>query len=356
MVATTGVKGLKTIVPISAISSWYDYYRANGLVVAPGGYQGEDTDVLARFVISDEQKAICEESIVGRSSWTRTAITGDYSTFWQQRDYVRKADKVKASVFVVHGLNDWNVKTQHVEQFWDVLAANDVERKIWWHQGGHGGPGGDTTYELPGGGTSNYDDTVNRWMDHYLYKVDNGIEDEPIAIIEREDSAYCTYESWPDAGVEDRTYQLSTIDSRRPTPDRRARPARRPESACSTSSTTAGNHDAEALVAQPGEPNPNRLAYRTDELDEATRFSGTVTVDLSMSVDTAQGRERDGAAGRLRPGRHGVDRHARLDRPAEPRLDLARARRWCAASATACGSACSRTTTSSPPGTGSGSW
>ena len=34
-VATTGVEGLETIIPISAISSWYDYYRANGLVVAP---------------------------------------------------------------------------------------------------------------------------------------------------------------------------------------------------------------------------------------------------------------------------------------------------------------------------------
>jgi len=34
-VATTGVDGLETIVPISAISSWYDYYRANGLVRAP---------------------------------------------------------------------------------------------------------------------------------------------------------------------------------------------------------------------------------------------------------------------------------------------------------------------------------
>ncbi len=37
--ATTGVDGLKTIVPVSAISSWYDYYRANGLVVAPRTYQ-----------------------------------------------------------------------------------------------------------------------------------------------------------------------------------------------------------------------------------------------------------------------------------------------------------------------------
>lgn len=29
-VAATGVKGLKTIVPISAISSWYDYYFQQG--------------------------------------------------------------------------------------------------------------------------------------------------------------------------------------------------------------------------------------------------------------------------------------------------------------------------------------
>ncbi len=58
-VATTGVEGLETIVPISAISSWYDYYRANGLVRAPhsevqgvgdNGFLGEDTDVLASFI------------------------------------------------------------------------------------------------------------------------------------------------------------------------------------------------------------------------------------------------------------------------------------------------------------------
>src|SRR4029078_3387752 len=30
-VAATGVKGLKTIVPVSAISSWYDYDRSQGI-------------------------------------------------------------------------------------------------------------------------------------------------------------------------------------------------------------------------------------------------------------------------------------------------------------------------------------
>ena len=33
--ATTGVQGLDAIVPISAITDWYDYYRANGKVRAP---------------------------------------------------------------------------------------------------------------------------------------------------------------------------------------------------------------------------------------------------------------------------------------------------------------------------------
>src|SRR5690606_14387663 len=53
MVATTGVEGLKTIIPVSAISNWYEYYRANGLVRAPGGYQGEDLDILAQFTAGE---------------------------------------------------------------------------------------------------------------------------------------------------------------------------------------------------------------------------------------------------------------------------------------------------------------
>jgi hypothetical protein len=38
--ATTGVQGLDAIVPISAITDWYDYYRANGMVRAPHSAPG----------------------------------------------------------------------------------------------------------------------------------------------------------------------------------------------------------------------------------------------------------------------------------------------------------------------------
>ena len=45
--ATTGVDGLEVIIAEAGISSWYNYYRENGLVTSPGGYPGEDFDSLA---------------------------------------------------------------------------------------------------------------------------------------------------------------------------------------------------------------------------------------------------------------------------------------------------------------------
>ena len=149
-VATTGVEGLKTIIPVSAISCWYDYYRANGLVVAPHSktrgtgeneYLGEDTDVLGDFIGGPRMD--------GRCAATRRflldhqdRVTGDWSDFWQARDYLHRARRVRASVFAVHGLNDLNVRTKAFAAWWQRLAAPELPRKLWLHNGGHGGPGG----------------------------------------------------------------------------------------------------------------------------------------------------------------------------------------------------------------------
>ena len=149
-VATTGVEGLETIVPISAISSWYDYYRANGLVVAPhsetqgvgeNGFLGEDTDVLASFIggsrmVPDGRCPDTLNTLIRRQD----RVTGDYSPFWAARDYLDDVGDIRSSVFVVHGLNDWNVKTKAFAEWWYRLGQYGVPRKLWLHNGGHGGP------------------------------------------------------------------------------------------------------------------------------------------------------------------------------------------------------------------------
>ena len=103
-VAATGVKGLKTIVPISAISSWYDYYFAKGAPLYDSG-----PDWLSGYVDSPDAQAKC--AAVQQKIVDGAPRTGDWTPFWTERDYVKDASKVKASVFLVHGMQDLNVRT-----------------------------------------------------------------------------------------------------------------------------------------------------------------------------------------------------------------------------------------------------
>jgi len=285
-VATTGVKGLKTIVPVAAISSWYDYYRANGLVVAPGGYQGEDADILAQFTAGRARaEGACADELAEITA-EQDRITGDYSKFWGDRDHL-DARKVKASVFVVHGLNDWNVKTEHFAGWWDELAQHRVPRKIWLHQGGHGGPGNNATVTLPDGRSWTYKQTENRWFDFWLWNVRNGIMDEPTAVLQREDRAYTTYANWPDPGAREVALKLAATDADAPGT---LTSGKRPKGKVEQSFVDEGRtlHPS-ALVAGADAANPHRLAYLSPELTGDVRFSGRPEMRLRMAIENKPG-------------------------------------------------------------------
>lgn len=283
MVATTGVPGLRTIVPVAAISNWYDYYRAHGLVVAPGTYQGEDADVLAKFTAGQRRaEGICADEIA-RITAEQDRVTGDYTAFWRDRDYVRRAGGVRASVFVVHGLNDWNVKTEHFAGWWDALARHGVPRKIWLHRGGHGGPGSAATVTLPDGRSWTYKETENRWFDHWLWNVRNGIMAEPTAVVQREDAGYATYRDWPDPAARPVALRLAAPDATAPGSLTAEAGRRAPQR---QSFVDAGRDTpAAALVAAPDEASPHRLVYRTPVLTDAVRLSGRPEARLRVSVD-----------------------------------------------------------------------
>jgi X-Pro dipeptidyl-peptidase len=268
MVATTGVEGLRTIVPVSAISSWYDYYRANGLVRAPhssrsgvgeNAFQGEDLDVLAFFTEGPrlEQCRFQTDALLRYGD----RITGDYNDYWHERDYLHRARGVRASVFVVHGLEDYNVMGTAYASWWRQLARNHVPRKIWLHKDGHGGPRG----------TSDYQRTLNRWMDHWLFGVNNGIMAEPRADVQRPDGTYEKYADWPVPGARQTTLRLSSLG---------AHPTRE-------SFVDRGRElDTDvALLPDPDTANPNRLAYVTEPLASGAHLSGTPSVSLRASVD-----------------------------------------------------------------------
>ncbi|WP_199433370.1 Xaa-Pro dipeptidyl-peptidase [Qaidamihabitans albus] len=265
-VATTGVEGLETIVPIAAISSWYDYYREDGAVVAPGGYQGEDADVLAEYVYTRADREICRPVIEGLAA-EQDRVTGDYSAFWDERNYLNDVGDVRASVLAVHGLNDWNVTTSQVAKWYEALRAHGVERKIWLHQAGHADP-----YSLR---RDAWLVTLNRWFSHYLYGVPNGIQYEPKATIQREDMSWTDEWDWPAPAARDATVHPGTggeLDLRGH--HGRPRIERLTDDATKTIEQLAGQPDS-----------PHRLSYTTDAARRPVRLSGTPVVDLAISFD-----------------------------------------------------------------------
>ncbi|MFI1016744.1 Xaa-Pro dipeptidyl-peptidase [Streptomyces sp. NPDC020965] len=264
-VATTGVEGLKAIVPIAAISSWYDYYRANGAVVAPGGYQGEEPDVLAKGVHSRADRKICAP-VLDRLTADQGRATGDWSRFWADRDYLKDVHRIRAGVFAVHGGNDWNVKTRHVERLWAALKEHDVPRKLWLHQAGHNNPMPLRMEE--------WLRQLHQWFDHWLYGLDNGALDEPPVDVEQAGFDWRRQSDWPARGTRELTLRLNA-DRLSP---RSGPPTRR------TLMDAGRTRRAESLVAAPDTPDPNRLGYTTGPLPDELRINGVPRVSIRASL------------------------------------------------------------------------
>ncbi|RZU53959.1 X-Pro dipeptidyl-peptidase [Krasilnikovia cinnamomea] len=265
-VAATGVRGLETIVPIAAISSWYDYYRSGGGVVAPGGFQGEDTDVLARAVLTRAGPEACAD-VMASLERDQDRVTGDYNSFWAERDYLRDVDKVRASVLLVHGLHDDNVRTGQAGQWWDALARRHVPRKIWLHQAAHADP-----FNVR---REQWLSTLHRWFDQWLYGMDTGIMREPMADVEVAPTVWRTAATWPVPGSRDTPMFLGE-SGLRPRPS---------GAGVRQSFVDDPAQTAEELADDETGTDPHRLAYLSEPLTRETRLSGTPSVTLRADLD-----------------------------------------------------------------------
>ena len=174
--ATTGVEGLEAIIPIAPNTSYYHYYRSHGLVRHPGGWMGEDIDVLYDFIHSGnpERCDYCDDNVRDKEMLEGfDRVTGDYNDFWKKRDYIHRLGPLKAATLMSHAFNDWNVMPEHSVRIYQAIKEKGVPCQAYFHQGGHGGP---PPMEM-----------MNRWFTRYLFDVENGVEKDPKAWIVRED-------------------------------------------------------------------------------------------------------------------------------------------------------------------------
>ena len=267
--ATTGVEGLEAIIPVAPNTSYYGYYRSNGLVRHPGGWLGEDIDFLYDFINSGDpaRRDYCDATYRdGEMAEGRDRASGDYNEFWAERDLMNRLDGIKAATFMAHAFNDWNVVPEHSVKVIEALKENGVPVMSYFHQGGHGGP---PPLEL-----------MNRWFTRYLYDVENGVEQDPKAWIVREGDDRQNPTPYPDY------------------PNPRAEPVRW--------HLTAGGQDQGGLTRSPagdqghealsdnyelgGEelantPSKSRLLYVTEPLTAPMHISGTPRVTVRVAAN-----------------------------------------------------------------------
>ena len=196
-VATTGVKGLKTIIPLAGIANWYDYTNSQGISTY-GSYNY--TDYLASYnsgalYLDDDWRIVNDSyaSFLKKIANDQREAKGLFAPVWQMLDYSDKYEDIDCSALIVHGLNDFNVSTLQSEYMYNAFKAAGKEVKLILHQDGHNYIFGLNI------GDRLYDEIMNRWLCHYLYGVENGAEDMPeLSVQSNVDGSFAFYDTFPD--------------------------------------------------------------------------------------------------------------------------------------------------------------
>ncbi len=273
MVAARGadVPGLAAIVPIAGISRWYGYAYGDGvryfLNSERPSDEGIDTPLafdfgLARTPPTDPSDPLFAEKLASRANPCESADhtvkgydrTPDYDAFWLERDYRKDAANITAAALVAHGWQDYNVKQEEGVDLYRALTNTPFKRLYMW-QAGHSTPGAD-----------NWQPLLDRFFDHTLLGVDNGVDTEAPVITEgrsatQKSTGFRTETAWPPPG---------TTETRMPLGE--------------GSFTDLGTTTEEQSTRMPG-AETSWLFFQGESLAADTRMTGAARLELTLTVD-----------------------------------------------------------------------
>jgi X-Pro dipeptidyl-peptidase len=270
---------LAAIIPIRAIGRWYDYHFFNG--VQSSSHQLTPALFTAVLAGADTQNSGTDDVLFGPHVVERKACIGTLGAlaaagyaspyqdaradFWRERDFLRSAGANRAATFVIHGLFDFNVKTNNAGYQWETLPA-EAPKKLWLMNGDHVDPhlpeankGGKI---LPFPFQQKFVEGNHRWWLQFLKGVEAGALDTPTVEVQRDDGRWDAGSAYP-AATGDRVLSLA--------PDGRAVDGPAADGAVTYRDSPSGNA-------------PARQVFVTEPLAADTRLSGQIAFDLAMAA------------------------------------------------------------------------
>ena len=180
--------------------------------------------------------------------------TPDYDAFWLERDYRKDAADIRAAALVAHGWQDYNVKQEEGVDLYRALTNTAFKRLYMW-QAGHSTPGAD-----------NWQPLLDRFFDHTLLGVDNGVDTEPPVITEGrsatvKSTGFRSEAAWPPPGSETTRLTLG-----------------------SGSFTDMASTTEEQSTRMPA-AQASWLFFQGEPLAADTRMTGAARLELALSVD-----------------------------------------------------------------------
>jgi len=265
-VVVTGVDGLQTIVPKASMVSRYVANRSHGAVTA----DRPTTEFAARWTTGVNRQRCDDvlERIAAGVDWR----SGNFNDYWADREYVAEFDDVEASVLLVHTLRDETMSPRQLSIYAAALRRHDIPHRMWVGQGGHGAvPNLRDTYD------DRYRELLLDWFDYWVKGEQTGVMDGPTAIVETPSGELAGERTWPSPRSEGVSFRARSGDPFGTlTPDAPA-----PET------TDRFVDDSEVVPSEltGREATAHRVVYRTDPLAGPVRVSGTMTPNLTVSVD-----------------------------------------------------------------------
>ena len=137
---------------MAGIASWYEYTNSQGIATRsdPAYSQSLAWMCSGRYLDPEDWATIEEKygNYLYQLQQDQRESNGDYSDHWAVRDYTLNAENIQCPALIVHGLNDYNVRTKEFDLMYQAYEKAGVPAKILLHQDGHLTP----TY--PSGGLS----------------------------------------------------------------------------------------------------------------------------------------------------------------------------------------------------------
>ena len=221
--AAMGSEHLKTIIPMSGLIGVHDLMWRNGSMEARGAIM--HNGVYGSFGLDgnleDSQNA-CEGYLEGYYAGPAAYLSGDNlawtgSDYWEERTFLSRAlENYNGSVYIIHGIQDWNVDPHMAFPTHNILIDAGFDVKGLYGQWGHDYPDRISGHESLSSGrgqeafpyTLRWDwaDDLLEWFDYYL--KDKGPQPRLIAEIQDNMGAWRVESEYPPKSQEWMYYDM----------------------------------------------------------------------------------------------------------------------------------------------------